>query len=99
MATASTQRKALVDGKSGAMVTKLSSVTLVMLPMPLSPEVEERYKIQSPRKGFVTGIRAAVDILNGDILTVGALNYQVRAVNAYTEPVVYTELIIEQVLS
>jgi hypothetical protein len=96
--TASTKRNpAAVSGKIGAAVTKIASLTLTYAPMPVSPEVVELYKLNSPRKTFVTGVMGDLDIIEGDLLTTGGVTYTVRAVGKYIGPVAYRELLIEEV--
>lgn len=95
---ASTKRSpAPVAGKVGAPATKLATLTLFCVPMPLSPEVAEKYKLSSPRKSFTTGFMGVADVIEGDVLTVGGVDYHIRAIGPYTIPVAYTELILEQV--
>jgi hypothetical protein len=95
--TASTKRSTSSGGRQIAPTTLLASVTLAFSPLPLTPEVGIQYKIESPRKGFETGVMGDVDIKEGDILTTGGIEYTVRAVGKYP-PVVYMKLIIEQVI-
>jgi hypothetical protein len=96
--TASTKRNpAAVSGKIGAAVTKIASLTLTYAPMPVSPEVVELYKLNSPRKTFVTGVMGDLDIIEGDLLTTGGVTYTVRAVGKYSGPISYRELLIEEV--
>lgn len=98
MTTASTKRNpAPVNGVVGAAVTNLSSVTLSFTPFPVSPETAERYKLESPRKTYVTGIHGhPPDILEGDIMIVGTDSYVVRAICKWTDsPVEYTKIYME----
>lgn len=97
MLTASTQRRATTNGKSGALATHLSSLTLAFAPLPLSLEAKQFYKFDAPLKVFETGVMATVDILAGDVLVIGSQNYTVRDVSTYP-PAVYTKLILEQVI-
>jgi len=96
MTTASTKRNpAPVNGVVGAAVTNLSSVTLSFTPFPVSPETAEKYKLESPRKTYVTGVFGTPDILEGDIMAVEGFSYVVRAVGKWTKPVVYTKVYME----
>ena len=99
MITASTKRNpSAVGGKIGAPVTKLASLTLSHAPVPVHPDTIEKYKLASPRKAFQTGAFGIVDVLEGDLLTTGGIDYHVRAVGATPgSPVEYTEIIMEQV--
>jgi hypothetical protein len=96
--TAATKRSpAPVGGVKTAPVTHLA--TLAVLPlMPVSPEVVERYRLQSPRKTFVTGTPGNPDVLEGDVLSVGGADYAVKVVARWTAPVAYLKLIVEQVV-
>jgi hypothetical protein len=96
--TASTKRNpAPIAGKVGAAAVHLAAVELAYEPIPVSPEVVEKYKLQSPRKTFVTGAFGNPDILEGDLLCVSGADYIVRAVGKFTAPVAYLKLIVEQV--
>ena len=77
-------------------MVRLANLTLAFAPLPLSPETAERYKLSSPRKAFETGVMALVDIIEGDVLTTGGVEYHVRAVSQHP-PTVYTRLILERV--
>jgi hypothetical protein len=97
MATASTKRNpAISGGVVGAAATSLASVTLVTAPFPADPETVERYKLQSPRKTYVTDIMSVVDILEGDILTCDSVDYKVVVVMKWTDPVSHTKLLMEK---
>lgn len=97
MTTASTKRNpAPSSGIVGAAVTKLASVTLVYSPFPADPETVEKYHLKTPRKTYVTDIQSAVDIEEGDIMTVGSTEYKVVVVMKWTEPVNHTKLLLEK---
>jgi len=99
MTTASTKRNpAAVNGVVGVAVTKLASVTLSFTPFPVSPETAEKYKLESPRKTYVTGIFGTPpDIEEGDILTTNSVSYVIRALMKVTAPVPYTKIYMELV--
>lgn len=100
MTTATTKRTpAASAGKIGQPVSKLTAFELSMVPMPVSPDVAEKYQLKSPRRAFETGAFAALDILEGDVLTTGGVDYHVRIAEKYTDPVIYTKLIVEQVMA
>jgi len=96
--TASTKRNpAASSGKVGAPVTKIASLTLAFAPMPVSPEIVEKYKLSSPRKTYVTGVMGNLDVIEGDLLTTGGVTYTVRAVGKWSSPTAYLKLLIEEV--
>lgn len=97
--TATTKRSpAAVAGKIGAPVANLTALALAFVPYEaFSPEVIERYKVSSARKLFITGAFAVVDVVEGDVLSYGGIDYHVRAVGKWTSPVVYTQIVMEQV--
>ena len=69
MTTASTKRNPdPVNGVVGPAVTKLSSVTLSFTPFPVSPDIAAEYRLETPRKTYVTGVFGFPDIKEGDIL-------------------------------
>lgn len=95
--TASTKRKpAPVSGVIGAAVTKLSSLKIMPL-MPTSAQIIEKYKLRSPRESYTTGAEGAMDIIEGDILTIGSESYNIVGVEKFTAPVAYIRMVIEKV--
>jgi hypothetical protein len=96
MTTASTKRNpAPVSGKVGPAITNLASVTLAFDPIPVSNEDAEKYKLQSPRKSYGTGVRGNPDILEGDVMIVSGVSYIIRWVGKVTAPVLYTGILME----
>lgn len=101
-AQASTKRNpAPVSGKVGAPVTHLPLV-IVTEPLPPSQETRkdtlERYQIKSPVDMFTSYTIGTPDILNGDLLIVGEVTYNVRAAVPWRGlGADYTELILERV--
>jgi len=101
MTTASTKRNpAPVNGVVGAAVTNLSNLQLAFTPFPVSPETAEKYKLESPRKIYVTGIFGIPDVIEGDTMTVddaefAGQSFVLRAVGKWTKPVIYTKIYME----
>lgn len=92
--TASTKRNpAAVAGKIGAPVAKLTGLAIAEL-RPVSAEIAEYYRLRSPREAFLTFALNSPDVLEGDILTVNSVEYEVQAVAAYPTPDGYTEIIL-----
>ena len=92
--TASTKRNpAAVGGKVGAPVAKLASLAIAAL-RPVSAEIAEYYRLRSPREAFLTFAQNSPDVLEGDVMTVSGLDYEVQAVAAYPTPDGYTEIIL-----
>ena len=97
MTTASTKRNpAPVAGMVGAAVTNLASVTLAYAPYPAHPDTVEKYHLKSPRKTYVAEIQDVVDILEGDIITVGGVDYKAVVVLQWTAPVEHTKILMEK---
>lgn len=96
-ATASTKRNpAAAGGKVGVPVAKLASINIVP-PMPVSSEIAAYYRLQSPREAFVSYTEGTPDLLEGDILTTGAVDYRVVAAGLWPANQSYTEIVIQQV--
>ncbi len=92
--TASTKRNpAPVGGKVGVPVTKLASLAIAAL-RPVSAEVADYYRLNSPREVFLTFAYNAPDVLEGDVMTVAGVDYNVHAVGAWPTPDGYTEIIV-----
>lgn len=90
--TASTKRSV-----GGTTPTASISALSIMPLMPVSPEVVERYKLNSPRKTFYTCAEGTPDIKEGDLLVISAASYTVRAIDKLTGPVSFTGLYVEAV--
>jgi hypothetical protein len=96
--TASTKRNpAPVSGKTGAAAAKLTGLKILPL-MPVSKEIEERYQLKSPRLSYVTYTQGAPDIINGDVLTVSAVDYKVIGAPPWPTDNSFLELVIEKVI-
>jgi hypothetical protein len=65
--------------------------------MPVSPEIIERYQIQSPRKTFVIYFEGALDIREGDLVTFGGVDRPVRGVGPWSTDNAFLEVIVEEV--
>jgi len=77
--TASTKRSpALAGGKRGAPVTRLVSLRCTPLD-PVDPELRQRVALNTPHELLQTFVDGALDILEGDILVVGAAEYPIRS--------------------
>ena len=97
MTTASTKRNPdPVNGVVGPAVTKLSSVTLSFTPFPVSPDIAAEYRLETPRKTYVTGVFGFPDIKEGDILTTGGIDFIVKATAKWTDLVLYTKIYMEK---
>jgi len=99
MTTASTKRNpSPINGVVGPAVTNLSSLALSFAPYPISPETALKYKLDSPRKTYVTGVHGTPpDVLEGDLLTADSVTYVVRAVGKWLgSPVEYTKIYMEK---
>jgi hypothetical protein len=96
-ATATTSRNpAAVSGKVGTPEGYLSSLAILPL-MPVTPDIVEKYRLNSPRETFVTYVQDQPDILEGDLLTVSSVDYRVRAVGEWPTDRDYLEIIVERV--
>jgi hypothetical protein len=97
MTTASTKRNpAAVNGKVTTAVTRLTGVVLAFDPIPVTPEEVEKYKLNTVRKNYGTGVMGNPDILEGDVMTVSGVDYIIRAVGKITSPVLYTAVLMEK---
>ncbi|HMN11833.1 MAG TPA: hypothetical protein PKD55_05855 [Bellilinea sp.] len=94
--TASTKRNpAAVAGKVGAPVSHLASLSILPV-MPVTSQIVEMYRLQSPRESYVTYAEEA-DVLEGDTLTAAGIEYRVRAVSPWPGAAGYLEIVIERV--
>ena len=92
--TASTKRNpAASGGKIAAPVAKLTSVAIATL-RPVSAEIAEYYRLRSPREAFLTFAVGSPDILEGDLLTVGGVEYNVHVAQSWPTPDGYVEIIL-----
>jgi len=95
--TASTKRSpAAAGGKIGVKTTNLASLAILPL-MPVTSEVIEYYRLQSPRESYMTYAQGAPDIIEGDTLTVSAVDYPVIAVQPWPTDTNYLEIIVQRV--
>lgn len=98
--TASTKRNpAASGGKIGAPATNLASLDLAYAPLPLSPDLVEKYRLNSARKNYKTGAFGNPDVKDGDQLTTGGVTYIVRGSDKVTGPVAFLNLILEEVIA
>ena len=85
--TASTKRQAApTSGKTAAPVANLAS--LVCTPLdPVDAELSKRLGLDTPGELLQTFVDGGLDIRQGDYLTVGAVDYPIRACEDWTWPV------------
>lgn len=80
--TASTKRTPAVDvgtGLRSGPVTNLTGLKVLPL-MPLDPELARRLGLDTPLERLQTYVEGAPDIVEGDVLVVGAKEYPIVAV-------------------
>lgn len=98
-ASASTKRNPEISGgKIAGPVTNLTGLAIVPL-APLTGEFIEKYKIESPRRGYVTYLEGTPDILVGqDLLTVDSVDYEILGAGKFAlGSLIYYELVVETV--
>jgi hypothetical protein len=95
-ATYATKRNATTSGVTTKAASKLTGVKGTPL-MPVTPEIIERYQIQSPRQTFVVYVEGTLDILNGDILVFESVDYPVRGIGPWPTDKAFLETIVEVV--
>lgn len=77
--TASTKRSpALAGGKRGAPVAHLTSLRCTPLD-PVDPELRQRVALNTPHELLQTFVAGALDVVEGDLLVVGAAEYPIRS--------------------
>jgi hypothetical protein len=95
--TASTKRSpAAVGNVIGAPVEYLTGLSVLPL-MPVTDDIVKRYSLESPRQAFVTYVLGTIDILEGDILVIDAVEHPVRAASAWPAHD-YVEVIVDRVV-
>jgi len=95
--SASTKRNpAISGGKIGAPVANLTGLSIVPL-APVSGEYVEKYKLESPRRSYVTYIEGSQDISVKDLLTISGSDYEILAVSPFTDPFLYQEILVEEI--
>ena len=72
-----------VSGIVTAPVTNLSGVKCLPLD-PVSAEIATRLELDTPHEVLQTMIEGGEDIVEGDVLTVGSAEYNIRAVEDWT---------------
>jgi hypothetical protein len=78
--TASTKRSpAMAGGKVGAPAAYLGGVKCTPLD-PVDPELRQRMQLETAHELVQTFVVGALDIITGDILVVGSVEYPIRAV-------------------
>jgi len=88
---ASTKRNpAPSSGIIGDPVTNLATVAIVPL-LPASPELVEELELKNPREAkwtcaFANSSNVLPDIIEGDILVVGAVEYLIKMVREWQRP-------------
>lgn len=81
--TASTKRAVLVNGKKGAPATFIASLACSPLD-PASAEIEQRFQVKTPYSLLQTFVKGALDIREGDLLTVSGKDYPIRSAAEWT---------------
>jgi len=95
--TATTARNpAMSGGKVGQPSTYITALDVLPV-MPVSPEILERYKLQSARETFVTYTEGSPDVLEGDTLTVDGKTYRVKGVGEWPSNLALLEIVIERI--
>ena len=96
--TASTKRApAISGGRRGAAAANLTSLSCTPLD-PVDPELRARLGLDTPHELLQTFVDTALDIVQGDILTVSSVDYPIRAVGDWAATAsmpAYKRLIIE----
>jgi hypothetical protein len=93
--TASTKRAALSSGKRGTPTTKIASLNCLPLD-PVSAELRQRLQLDTPHEVLQTFVDADLDIIEGDTLTVGGVDYPIRAVEEWSySGAEYLRLVLE----
>jgi len=94
---ATTKRNpAAVGGKVNAPVAHLAELAIVPI-MPVTPQIAEYYRLNSPRETYVTYAEGTPDVLEGDILTTGGTSYRVQSVAPWRTHNAFIEIIVQQV--
>lgn len=92
--TATTKRNpAKSSSKIGVPVSNLTAFA-ILPPMPVSQQISEYYRLESPRESYVTYTQAATDVLEGDVLTTGGLSYRVIAAAPWPTDRAYLEIVM-----
>ncbi len=94
--TYSTKRNPASTGVVSAPTTNLAAVLGTSM-MPTTPEILERYEIQSPRKTYVIYFEGAPDIKHGDFVVLNNINYPVRGLGPWPTDNAFYEVIVEEV--
>jgi hypothetical protein len=96
--TASTKRAAApVSGKTSAPVANLTSLKCTPLD-PVDAELSKRLGLDTPHELLQTFVDGGLDIREGDTLTVGSVDYPIRACEDWTWPPskkAYRRLVVE----
>jgi hypothetical protein len=96
--TASTKRNpAAVGGKVGAAVAHLTGLAVLPV-LPAGKGIVERYLLKSPRKSYVTYTQGTPDVLEGDTLTAGGVEYKVIASEVWQDSQDFLEIVLEKVV-
>lgn len=85
-----------VGGKIGAPASNLTALKILAL-MPVSPEIAQLYRLNSPREAYVTYTQGSPDVLEGDVLVIGAASYRIRGVGPWLTDRNFLEIIVEQI--
>ncbi len=100
--TASTKRPpTIASGKRGAPTTNIASLSCTPLD-PIDPELRQRLALETPHELLQTFVDTALDIEEGDVLTVSSVDYPIRAVGDWASTAsmpAYKWLVVEQLKS
>ena len=92
----STKRNAAGVTQTTRAVVNLA-VVLGTPPMPVSTDIIDRYRIQSPRQHFVIFFEGSPDILAGDFIVYGSKNFPVRGLGPWPTDLAFLEVVVEDV--
>lgn len=82
--TCGTKRSpSVASGKRGVPVTNLSDLKCLPLD-PVNPEIRMRLELDTPHEVLQTMVEGGPDIVEGDVLTVGSDEYDIRSVADWT---------------
>lgn len=95
--SANTKRSpAAVGGKIGAPEPKLIGLSIMPL-MPVDAEVAAGLPLNSPRESKQTFVEGALDIIEGDWLVVGGVEYVIRSVAEWPGDEAFLHLVVEEI--
>ena len=93
--TATTKRSVKTGGKFASPTASLSGVACLPV-MPVDPEVAATLNVEVPHEVMETYVDTAVDIVEGDLMTIDSIEYRVRAVGDW--PFRYTSTAFKAIM-